>query len=204
MAAYNTSYSGQDEYFDGYGPNGRTLASYFNRPTFPNQSPVIGSPTTRGYNSVSDYLTTPLQTQAPEPFKPTVTGIPSLDKRFREVMPRAQYFQENNPGSLTRLPTNADVLRNQLKNSWGELGLGGQINAAAGTIGSLYQAYTGGREVKLAKAQMRFNKDAWNKEYANAVQDVNRSLRDRQQLRNYYNPDMYGNPDDYVAKYGAK
>ena len=202
MAAYNTPYSNQDDYFDGYGPTRSTsLSSYFSPTTFPNQSPAVGRLTSRGYNSVSDYLNPTLGTGGNYNYSPTVaTGIPSLDERLgmANSMSKAQYG--DNPPNLT----NTQVLGNQLKNSWSELGLGGQINAAANTIGGLYQAYTGGREVKLAKAQMRFNKDAWNKEYANAVQDVNRSLRDRQQLRNYYNPDMYGNPDDYVAKYGAK
>lgn len=201
MATYISPFSKQDEHFDGSRPN--SLSSYFNPNTFPNQSPAhVRS------NSVSDYLTSSFQTQPtklPELPRPTITtGIESLDGRFLGAASMAQRFQENNPDMLSRMPTNRGVVGNQLKNSWGELGLGGQINAAASTIGDLYQAYTGGREAKLAKAQMRFNKDAWNKEYGNAVQDVNRSLRDRQQLRNYYNPDMYGNPDDYVAKYGAK
>lgn len=205
MAAYNSLYPNQDDQSGGYRPN--SLARYLNptTTTFRNQSPAYGIPTYGGSNSVGSYLTSPFQTERTGLPRPTITtGIESLDGRFLGAASLAQRFQENNPGMLSRLPTNRDVVGNQLKNSWGELGLGGQINAAAGTIGGLYQAYTGGREVKLAKAQMRFNMDAWNKEYGNAVQDVNRSLRDRQQLRNYYNPDMYGNPDDYVAKYGAK
>lgn len=199
MAAYIPPYSPKDTYVPSYQPAIETEGGY-NSPRYSAGS----NPISKAFSSVGDYLTSSFQTQPAEPRTPTVSGIASLDNRYSGASSVAKLFEEYNPNMLSRLPTNMDVKGNQLKNSWGELGLGGQINAAADTIGGLYQAYTGGREVKLAKAQMRFNKDAWNKEYGNAVQDVNRSLRDRQQLRNYYNPDMYGNPDDYVAKYGAK
>lgn len=65
----------------------------------------------------------------------------------------------------------------------GWLGDGDNLNAAVGGIQALTGAYLGFQNLRLAKDNLRFQKDAWQKNYANQAQSYNTSLEDRTRAR---------------------
>lgn len=76
------------------------------------------------------------------------------------------------------------------------------------TVGSLWDAWNGYQQTKLAKQQLAFQKDAFNKQYAAQAGLVNSQMEDRQTRRvneaaaNQSSPVM--SVSDYVAKYGVR
>lgn len=65
----------------------------------------------------------------------------------------------------------------------GWLGNTDNLNAAINGIGALTGAYLGFQNLRLAKDNLRFQKDAWAKNYANQAQSYNTSLEDRTRAR---------------------
>ncbi len=76
----------------------------------------------------------------------------------------------------------------------------GYIPTALAGASSVMSAYTGLQNFKLAEDQLNFQKDAFNKNWANQTKLTNAALRDRQAARYSANPNAYENPDDYMAK----
>lgn len=77
--------------------------------------------------------------------------------------------------------------------SGGEMGWGGKItdwlgksdnlNAAVNGIGALTGAYLGFQNLRMARDNLRFQKNAWAKNYANQAQSYNTSLEGRARAR---------------------
>ncbi len=65
----------------------------------------------------------------------------------------------------------------------GWLGNGDNLNAAVGGLQALTGAYLGFQNLRLAKDNLRFQKGAWQKNYANQAQSYNTSLEDRTRAR---------------------
>lgn len=63
------------------------------------------------------------------------------------------------------------------------LGQPDNLNAAINGIGALTGAYLGFQQLRMAKDNLRFQKDAWAKNYANQAQSYNTSLEDRTRAR---------------------
>ena len=63
------------------------------------------------------------------------------------------------------------------------LGNGDNLNAAVGGIQALTGAYLGFQNLRLAKDNLRFQKDAWQKNYANQAQSYNTALEGRYRAR---------------------
>lgn len=63
------------------------------------------------------------------------------------------------------------------------LGNSDNLNATINGIGALTGAYLGFQNLRLAKDNLRFQKDAWAKNYANQAQSYNTSLEDRTRAR---------------------
>ncbi|QFR59801.1 hypothetical protein VOWphi5012_017 [Vibrio phage phi50-12] len=80
------------------------------------------------------------------------------------------------------------------ENSMGVLPVGAQLFQTG------LNAYTGLQGLNLAKEQLAFSKDAFNKNYANQVKLTNAQLRDRQEARYAANPNAYENPDKYMEE----
>jgi len=76
-------------------------------------------------------------------------------------------------------------------------GWGGQ---ALGLLQGLGSAYMGLQQYGLAKDQLQFSKDAFNKNYAAQAKMTNASLLDRQRARVASNPGAYQSVGDYMAQ----
>lgn len=81
-------------------------------------------------------------------------------------------------------------------NSWG-----GQ---ALGLLQGLGSAYMGMKQYGLAKEQLQFSKDAFNKNYGAQRQMMNAQLEDRQRARVAANPGAYQSVGDYMTKNGIQ
>lgn len=89
--------------------------------------------------------------------------------------------------------TNADGSKT---NSWG--------GAALGLIQGLGSAYMGMKQYGLAKEQLQFSKDSFNKNYEAQKSMTNVSMEDRQRARVASNAGAYQSVGDYMAKNGIK
>lgn len=81
-------------------------------------------------------------------------------------------------------------------NGWGDLLLG--------LTEGLGSAYMGMKQYGLAKEQLQFSKDAFNKNYAAQAKMTNSTLEDRQRARIAANPGAYQSVGDYMAKNGIQ
>lgn len=79
-------------------------------------------------------------------------------------------------------------------NGWGGMALG-----ALQGLGSVYM---GMKQYGLARDQLQFSKDAFNKNYAAQAKMTNASLMDRQRARVASNPGAYQSVGDYMAQNG--
>lgn len=81
-------------------------------------------------------------------------------------------------------------------NGWG--------GAALGLAQGLGSAYMGMKQYGLAKEQLQFSKDSFNKNYEAQKSMTNASMEDRQRARIAANPGAYQSVGDYMAKNGIK
>lgn len=111
-------------------------------------------------------------------------------------------FSWTNPttwqGGLQRLGVtdSIDPMSGNKLNGWGGLALN--------TIGGLGQAFMGMKTYGLAKDQFRFQKNAWNKEFAAQKGLINSQLEDRQKRRVAEQPGQHDDVASYMSKYGVK
>ena len=82
----------------------------------------------------------------------------------------------------------------------GWLGNTDNLNAAINGIGALTGAYLGFQNLRLAKDNLRFQKDAWAKNYANQAQSYNTSLEDRTRARFSARETDEGKIQDYLNR----
>ena len=114
-------------------------------------------------------------------------------------------YMTNNPTAGTGGVANArpDFLswdgflgsKNADGSSWN--GWGGQ---ALGLLQGVGSAYMGLQQYGLAKDQLQFSKDAFNKNYAAQTKMTNASLMDRQRARVAANSGAYQSVGDYMAQ----
>ena len=89
--------------------------------------------------------------------------------------------------------TNTDGTKS---NGWG--------GAALGLLQGLGSAYMGMQQYGLAKDQLQFSKDSFNKNYAAQKSMTNATMEDRQRARVASNPGAYQSVGDYMAQNGIK
>lgn len=101
-------------------------------------------------------------------------------------------------GGLQRLGVtdSIDPISGNKLNGWGGLALN--------TIGGLGQAFMGMKTYGLAQDQFRFQKNAWNKEFAAQKGLINSQLEDRQKRRVAEQPGQHEDVASYMSKYGVK
>ena len=78
----------------------------------------------------------------------------------------------------------------------------GALGTGLGILQGLGSAYMGMKQYGLAKDQLQFSKDAFNKNYAAQAKMTNASLMDRQRARVAANPGAYQSVGDYMAQNG--
>ena len=76
----------------------------------------------------------------------------------------------------------------------------GMLDYGIGAISGLGNLFMGMKNYGLAKDQLKFQKDAYNKNYAAQVKTTNASLEDRQRARVASNPTAFESVSDYMAK----
>lgn len=92
----------------------------------------------------------------------------------------------------------------QVDTSWfGKLGGMEGIGAGLQGLGALGSMFTGFKNYGLAKDQLKFQKQAFNKNFENQKKLTNARLEDRQRQRHAANPYMNARPEDYMAKHGV-
>lgn len=82
--------------------------------------------------------------------------------------------------------------------------LNGWGGAALGLLQGLGSAYMGMKQYGLAKEQLQFSKDSFNKNYESQKSMTNASMEDRQRARIAANPGAYQSVGVYMAKNGIK
>lgn len=78
------------------------------------------------------------------------------------------------------------------------------INGGVGIANSLANAYFGWKNLGLAKDQFNFQKESWNKNFANQVQTTNNQLEEQARKRYSNSPTSNITPEEYMAKHGVK
>lgn len=76
----------------------------------------------------------------------------------------------------------------------------GMLDYGIGALSGLGNLFMGMQNYGLAKDQLKFQKDAYTKNYAAQKQTTNASLEDRQRARVASNPTAYQSVSDYMAK----
>lgn len=71
---------------------------------------------------------------------------------------------------------------------------------AMGILQGLGSAYMGMKQYALARDQLQFSKDAFNKNFAAQAQTTNTALEDRQRARVASNPGAYQSVGDYMGQ----
>lgn len=75
------------------------------------------------------------------------------------------------------------------------------IAGGVGIANSLANAYFGWKNLGLAKDQFGFQKDAWNKNFANQVITTNNQLEEQARKRYSNSPTSNMTPEEYMAKH---
>ena len=79
----------------------------------------------------------------------------------------------------------------------------GILPVGIGALTGLAGAYTGLEQLQVAKDNLAFQKDAFNKNFANQAKLTNSQLADRQRARVMDSPGAYESVSDYMNKYGV-
>ena len=79
----------------------------------------------------------------------------------------------------------------------------GILPVGIGALTGLVGAYTGLEQLQVAKDNLAFQKDAFNKNFANQAKLTNSQLADRQRARVMDSPGAYESVSDYMNKYGV-
>ena len=78
------------------------------------------------------------------------------------------------------------------------------IAGGVGIANALANAYFGWKNLGLAKDQFNFQKDSWNKNFANQVSTTNSQLEEQARKRYNASPTTNISPEEYMAKHGVK
>ena len=78
------------------------------------------------------------------------------------------------------------------------------IAGGVGIANSLANAYFGWKNMGLAKDQFNFQKESWNKNFANQVTTTNNQLEEQARRRYISSPTTNISPEEYMAKHGVK
>ena len=79
----------------------------------------------------------------------------------------------------------------------------GILPVGIGSLTGLVGAYTGLEQLQVAKDNLAFQKDAFNKNFTNQAKLTNSQLADRQRARVMDSPGAYESVGDYMNKYGV-
>jgi len=143
-------------------------------------------------------------------------GAPMMPRRIspQQMAPDLNFggYQSNSPSSLLsgtgfQAPGSGMAAASAAsEGNWydGMFGKDGWGNLALGGANTLLQGYMGLKQLDMAKDQLDFQKQAFEKNYNAQRQRTNTQLRDRQKRRYYENPDYYASVDEYMAKNGVK
>lgn len=128
----------------------------------------------------------PMQFMYPTPVG-DAAGIPSVTSTAADAISGPSWWDKMVGGK------NADGTS---FNGWGGM--------AMGAIQGLGNAYMGMKQYGLAKEQLQFSKDSFERNFAAQRQMTNTNLMDRQRARVASNPGAYQSVGDYMNENGVK
>lgn len=105
-----------------------------------------------------------------------------------------------NSPSFGVTPTDIDTPKPFSFSDWGSKNKD-LINGGVGIANSLANAYFGWKNLGLAKDQFNFQKDSWNKNFANQVITTNNQLEEQARKRYSNSPTSNMTPEEYMAKH---
>lgn len=79
----------------------------------------------------------------------------------------------------------------------------GMLTGGLGAAGSILNGYLGLQQLQVAKDNLAFQKDSFNKNFAAQSKLTNSQLEDRQRSRNQDSPGNYESVSSYMSKYGV-
>ena len=94
-------------------------------------------------------------------------------------------------------------LLDNTKTAWGKMSFGEKGTAMLGAATGLYGAYNAHKTNKLAREQLNFTKDSFNRNFEATAKTTNAQLADRQNARHTRNPTAHASVSDYMKKYGV-
>lgn len=87
--------------------------------------------------------------------------------------------------------------------AWGKMSYGERGTAMLGAATGLYGAYNAHKTGKLAREQLNFTKDSFNRNFEAQAKTTNAQLADRQNARHARDPKAHASVSDYMNKYGV-
>lgn len=105
-----------------------------------------------------------------------------------------------NSPSFGVIPTDIDPPKPFSFSDWGSKNKD-LINGGVGIANSLANAYFGWKNLGLAKDQFNFQKESWNKNFANQVITTNNQLEEQARKRYSNSPTSNITPEEYMAKH---
>ena len=87
--------------------------------------------------------------------------------------------------------------------AWGKMSYGERGTAMLGAATGLYGAYNAHKTNKLAREQLNFTKDSFNRNFEAQAKTTNAALADRQNARHLRDPKAHASVSDYMKKYGV-
>lgn len=108
-----------------------------------------------------------------------------------------------NSPSFGVTPTDIDTPKPFSFSDWGSKNKD-LIAGGVGIANSLANAYFGWKNLGLAKDQFGFQKDSWNKNFANQVITTNNQLEEQARKRYSNSPTSNMTPQEYMATHGVK
>lgn len=94
-------------------------------------------------------------------------------------------------------------LLDNTKTAWGKMSYGERGTAMLGAATGLYGAYNAHKTGKLAREQLNFTKDSFNRNFEAQAKTTNAQLADRQNARHARDPKAHASVSDYMKKYGV-
>lgn len=123
------------------------------------------------------------------------TGFTPVSSGLSQAMGVSPLGNSLNAAVAPTPPTGPDWLSME-----GAFGKNGWAGTALGAASGLMQGFMGMQNYGLAKDQLNFQKDAFEKNLANQTKLTNNSLEDRQRARVASNAGAYQSVDDYMRQ----
>ena len=116
---------------------------------------------------------------------------------------KSSAFGGQGVNSTNRLGEAVGTAGANAQTAWGKMSYGERGTAMLGAATGLYGAYNARKSGKLAREQLNFTKDSFNRNFEAQAKTTNSQLADRQNARHARDPKAHASVSDYMKKYGV-